>query len=422
MKAMQFHFFHGCLAAALVLVLAAPAQAQRQTPAQKGISDGVVKIGVLTDLSGAYADNVGAGSILASKLAIEEFGGKVLGKPIELVEGDHLNRVDVGAGIARQWFDRDQVDVVTELSNSAVALAVMNIAQAKHRMTMVTGAGSAAITNENCTANNVEWAYSTYALAKVSTVPLVRSGLKSWYFIAADYVFGHSVVDDSRRLIAHAGGKVVGSSYYPFPSTDFATYLLTAQASGAQTVAFASSGHDLQTEIQQANEFGLTRNQQLVGLFMSINNVHNLGLDAVKGLRFAKSFYWDRDTASRDFAQRFFHASGRMPTAWQAGQYSAVLNYLRAVQAAGTDDVTAVMATLHKMPIKDAFAQHARLRTDGQLIHDFYVVSVKSPAESKGPWDYYKIEQTVPGDEAFQPLSESRCPLVTQGAPKVQLR
>jgi branched-chain amino acid transport system substrate-binding protein len=187
---------------------------------------------------------------------------------------------------------------------------------------------------------------------------------------------------------------------------------LAAQASGAQAVAFASSGNDLQTEIQQANEFGLTKKQQLVGLFTSINNVHKLGLEAVKGLRFSKSFYWDRDAASRDFAQRFYRASGRMPTAWQAGQYSAVLNYLRAVKVAGSDDVTAVMAALHKMPIEDAFAQHAKLRADGQLVHDFYLVSVKSPAESKGPWDYYKIEQTVPGDEAFQPLSESRCPLV----------
>lgn len=384
----------------------APAQAG------SGLSDGVVKIGVMTDLSGTYSDNVGKGSVVASQLAIDEFGGKVLGVPIELVSADHLNKVDVGAEQARRWLDRDHVDVITELGNSAVAIAVTNIASAKNRMTMVTGAGATRLSNEDCKATNVQWAYSTYALAKVSTTPLVRRGIKRWYFIAADYAFGHALTNDAARFIRDAGGSVSGTSYYPFPSTDFAAYLLAAQASGAQAVAFASSGADLQTEIKQANEFGLTGNQQLVGMLMSLNNVHALGLDAVKGMRFAKSFYWDLDDESRAFARRFYDKMGRMPTAWQAGQYSAVLNYLRAVEKAGSDRVSDVMAALRTMPIHDAFARHAALRPDGQLSHDFYVVSVKAPKDSRGDWDYYHIDETVPGEDALMPLSESKCPLV----------
>ena len=382
--------------------------------AAQGISDGVVKIGVLTDMSGAYSGNVGPGSVLASKLAIEEFGGKVLGKPIELVVADHLNKTDVAASKAREWFDRDKVDVITELGNSAVALAVMNIAQSKHRMTMVTGAGATKISSEECKPTNVQWVYDTYALAKVGTMPLVESGTKTWYFITADYSFGHSLEKDGARFIKEAGGKVLGSSRYPFPGTDFASYLLSAQSSGAQGVAFASAGADLQNEIKQANEFGLTKRQKLVAMLMSITDVHGVGLKAAQNMHFAETFYWNLDDESRKFAERFYKQAGKMPTALQAGQYSAVLNYLRAVQKSGSDDVTDVMKTLHSMPIHDAFARHAKLRADGKLIHDLYVVSVKSPEESKQPWDYYNILKTVPGDQAFMPLSESKCPLVKQ--------
>lgn len=376
------------------------------------ISDGVVKIGVLTDLSGAYSGNVGPGSVLASELAIEEFGGKVLGKPIELLTSDHLNKADVGAAKAREWLDQEQVDVITELGNSAVALSVMNIAEAKQRMTMVTGAGATRITNEECKATNVHWVYDTYALAKVGTMPLVESGTKTWYFITADYSFGHSLENDGSRFIKEAGGQVLGSSRYAFPGNDFASFLLSAQSSGAQGVALASAGSDLQNEIKQANEFGLTETQKIVAMLMSITDVHGVGLEAAKNMNFAETFYWNLDDESRKFSRRFYEKLGKMPTALQAGQYSAVLNYLRAVEKSGSDNVKDVMKTLQEMPIHDAFARNAKLRKDGKLLHDLYLISVKSPAESKEPWDYYKIIKTVPGEQAFMPLSESKCPLL----------
>lgn len=396
----------------LALALSVSATAVHAT----GISDDVVRIGVLTDMSGAYSGNVGPGSVLATKLAIEDMGGKVLGKPVDMVSADHLNKTDVAASRAREWMDRDKVDVVTELGNSAVALAVMNIAREKHRMTMVTGAGATRITGEDCTPTNVQWVYDTYALAKVGTLPLVESGAKNWYFLTADYAFGHSLESDGMRFVKEGGGKVLGSSRYPFPGNDFASFLLSAQGSGADAVGFASAGADLQNEIKQAREFGLAPKQKLVAMLMSITDVHGVGLDAAQGMTFAETFYWDMDDETRAFAKRFEKELGKMPTALQAGQYSAVLNYLRAVEKAGTDEVGAVMKALHEMPIHDAFARNATLRPDGKLIHDTYVVQVKTPEESKGPWDYYKIVKTVPGDQSFMPLSESQCKLAKSGS------
>ncbi len=399
---------------AISVLLVAASVVPSHVLAQDKISGGVVKIGVLTDMSGAYSGNVGPGSVLATKLAIEDFGGKVAGKPIEMIAADHLNKADVGAGRAREWIDREGVDVVTELGNSAVALAVMNIAAEKNRMTMVTGAGASRITGEDCKPNNVMWVYDTYALAKVGTLPLVQDGAKKWYFVTADYAFGHSLEGDGMRFIKQGGGEIAGSSRYPFPGNDFSSFLISAQSSGADAVAFASAGADLQNEIKQANEFGLANKQKLVAMLMSITDVHGVGLEAAKGMNFAESFYWDMDDDSRKFAQRFFKELGKMPTALQAGQYSAVLNYLRAVEKSGTDHTEVVMKTLRDMPIKDAFARNAKLRSDGKLIHDMYLVSVKSPQESKAPWDYYNIVKTVPGDQAFNPLSESKCPLVAK--------
>lgn len=382
------------------------------TLAQEKISGDVVKIGVLTDMSGAYSGNVGPGSVLATKLAIEDFGGKVAGKPIEMVSADHLNKADVGASRAREWIDRDGVDVVTELGNSAVALAVMNIAAEKNRITMVTGAGASRITGEDCKPTNVMWVYDTYALAKVGTLPLVQDGAKKWYFVTADYAFGHSLEGDGMRFVKQGGGTVAGSSRYPFPGNDFSSFLISAQASGADAVAFASAGADLQNEIKQANEFGLAKKQKLVAMLMSITDIHGVGLEAAKGMNFAETFYWDMDDETRKFSQRFFKELGKMPTALQAGQYSAVLNYLRAVEKSGSDQTDVVMQTLREMPIRDAFARNAKLRPDGKLIHDTYLVTVKSPQESKAPWDYYKIVKTIPGEQAFIPLSDSQCPLV----------
>lgn len=383
--------------------------------AQDKISGGVVKIGVLTDLSGIYADNVGPGSVTATRYAVEDFGGKVLGKPIEVVSSDHLNKTDVGATRAREWFDRDGVDVVTELGNSAVALAVMNVAQEKNRMTMVTGAGATRISGADCKPTNVHWVYDTYALAKVGTLPLVESGVKSWYFVTADYAFGHSLEDNGSRFIKQAGGKVLGSSRYPFPGTDFSSYLLTAQTSKSDAVALASAGGDLQSSIKQANDFGLSKNQKLVAMLMSITDVHGVGLDVAKGMNFAETFYWNMDDDTRRFARRFEKEMGKMPTALQAGQYSAVLNYLRAVEKSGSDDVKDVMRELHSMKINDLFARNAYLRSDGKLVHDYYLIQVKTPEQSKEKWDYYNIVKVVPGEEALLPLAESDCPLVKKG-------
>ena len=381
-------------------------------PAHAELSDGIVKIGVLTDMSGPFVDNVGPGSVLATQLAVEEFGGKVRGKPIEVVVSDHQNKADIGAARAREWLDRDRVDVITELGNSAVALATLRIAADRNRMTMVTGAGASRISNEDCVATNVHWVYDTYALAKVGTQTIVERGAKSWYFIAADYSFGQALQGDGTNFITAAGGKVVGATRYPFPGTDFASPLLTAQSSGAKTVAFATAGNDLQNAIKQAAEFGLPKSQQMVAMLMSIVDVHTLTLPVAQGMYYAESFYWDLDDESRRFGRRFFERFKRMPTALQAGQYSAVLNYLKAVQASGSDNVTDVVRTLRSMKIHDAFARNATLRPDGKLSHDMYLVQVKASAESKYPWDYYKVVQTVPGDRAFLPLSESKCPLV----------
>lgn len=393
---------------ASALFAAAPVQAQDK------ISDGVVKIGVLTDLSGIYADNVGPGSVAATRYAVEDFGGTVLGKPIEVLSSDHLNKTDVGASRAREWFDRDGVDVVTELGNSAVALAVMNVAEEKGRMTMVTGAGATRISGVDCKPTNVHWVYDTYALAKVGTLSLVESGVKSWYFITADYAFGHSLEENGSRFIKEAGGEVLGSGRYPFPGTDFSSFLLTAQMSKSDAVALASAGGDLQSAIKQANDFAVSKNQKLVAMLMSITDVHGVGLDVAKGMNFAETWYWNLDEDTRKFARRFQKELGKMPTALQAGQYSAVLNYLRAVEKAGSDDVKDVMETLRTMEIKDHFARNARLREDGKLSHDYFLVQVKTPEESKEVWDYYNIVKVVPGEEALSPLSDSDCPLVTK--------
>ncbi|HBP31930.1 MAG: ABC transporter substrate-binding protein [Advenella sp.] len=380
--------------------------------ASGAISNDVVKIGVLTDVSGAYSGNVGPGSILATKIAVEEFGGKVLGKPIEVITADHLNKADVGSAKARQWLDRENVDVITELGNSAVALSVMNLAKEKNKMTIVTGAGASRITGKDCSPTNLMWVYDTYALAKVGTVPLVQDGAKKWYFLTADYSFGHALESDGQRFIKESGGQVVGSTRYPFPGNDFSSFLLTAQQSQADAVAFASAGADLQNEIKQANEFGLTASQKIVAMLMSITDVHGVGLQAAQGMNFAETFYWNMDDETRKFSSRFYKEMKKMPTALQAGQYSAVLNYLRAVEQAKSDDVADVIKALKTMKIHDAFARNASLREDGKLIHDVYLVSVKKPEESKEPWDYYNIEKTVAGAEAFNPLSESECPLV----------
>ena len=393
-----------------VLALACGAQAQGSGAK---ISDGVVRIGVLTDISGPFMDNVGRGSIAATEIAIEEFGGKVLGYPIEMVSADHQNKADIASTKTREWFDRDKVDTVTELGNSAVALAAMRIAQEKSRMSIVTGAGAVRISDEDCTPNNVHWVYDTYALANVGTKSLVKRGVKTWYYLTADYAFGHSLEADGRKFIEEAGGKVLGASRYPFPVNDFASYILKAKESKANAVAIATAGLDLQNAIKQGREFGLgAGGQASVALLMSIMDVHGLGLRNAGGMMFAETFYWDLDDASRQFAERFFKKMKKMPTALQAGQYSAVRTYLKAVEQARSDEVGAVIQAMKGMQINDAFARNGVLRADGKMVHDMYLVQVKTPAESKKPWDYYKIVETVAGKDAFASLNDSKCSLV----------
>ena len=399
-------------AAVLASIALLQGSAFAQTAGAK-ISDGVVKIGVLTDINGPFMDNVGKGSIVATEIAVEEFGGKVLGFPIEVVIADHQNKADIASTKAREWLDRDKVDAVTELGNSAVALSVMRIAQEKNRMSIVTGAGAVRISNEDCSPNNVHWVYDSYALANVGTKSLVKRGFKTWYYLTADYAFGHSLEGDGKRFIEDAGGKVVGTSRYPFPGNDFASYILKAQESKANAVAIATAGLDLQNAIKQGREFGLGAGGQVsVAMLMSIMDVHGLGLKNAGGMMFAETFYWDRDDDSRQFADKFFKKMKRMPTALQAGQYSAIRTYLKAVEQAKTDDVAEVIKTMKTMNINDAFAKNGKLRDDGKMIHDMYLVKVKTPAESKKPWDYYSIEETVPGNEAFESLSQSKCSLV----------
>lgn len=399
-------------AAVFLGVLALAGGVQAQGSGAK-ISDGVVRIGVLTDISGPFMDNVGRGSIAATEIAIEEFGGKVLGYSIEMVSADHQNKADIASTRTREWFDRDKVDTVTELGNSAVALAAMRIAQEKNRMSIVTGAGAVRISDEDCTANNVHWVYDTYALANVGTKSLVKRGVKTWYYLTADYAFGHSLEADGRKFIEEAGGKVLGASRYPFPGNDFASYILKAKESKANAVAIATAGLDLQNAIKQGREFGLgAGGQASVALLMSIMDVHGLGLRNAGGMMFAETFYWDLDDASRQFAERFFKKMKKMPTALQAGQYSAVRTYLKAVEQARSDEVGAVIQAMKGMQINDAFARNGVLRADGKMVHDMYLVQVKTPAESKKPWDYYKIVETVAGKDAFAGLADSKCSLV----------
>ncbi len=399
-------------AAVLCAIALLPAAAHAQNSAA-AISDGIVKIGVLTDIAGPFMDNVGKGSIAATEIAVEEFGGKVLGMPIEIVTADHQNKADIASTKTREWLDRDKVDAVTELGNSAVALAAMRIAQEKGRMSIVTGAGAQRISNEDCSPNNVHWVYDSYALANVGTKSLVKNGFKTWYYVTADYAFGHSLENDGRKFIEEAGGKVVGSSRYPFPGNDFASYILKANGSKANAVAIATAGLDLQNAIKQGREFGLgSGGQASVAMLMSLMDVHGLGLRNAGGMMFAESFYWDYDAESRRFAEKFMQKMKRMPTALQAGQYSAIRTYLKAVEQAKTDEVGAVIKAMKSMNISDAFAKNGKLRDDGKMVHDMFLVKVKTPAESKKPWDYYQIVETVPGSEAFESLAQSKCALV----------
>lgn len=398
-------------AAALLLATGMARAADPKAPAGK-VSDDVVKIGVLTDMTGYYSDLAGPGSLEAAKMAAEDFGGKVLGKPIVVIGADHQLKADVASTVARKWFDEEKVDAIVDLVSSSTALAVMPVAAEKKRITLLSGPGTTAITGEKCTPYNAHWTYNNWSLANGTGREVVKQGGNTWYFLTADYVFGKSLEEDTANVVKAAGGKVLGSSRFPSPgTTDFSSYLLQAQASGSKIIGLANAGQDTVNSIKQANEFGITKKQTLAGLLVFISDIHSLGLPTAKGMYLTTAFYWDRDDASRKWSKRFFEKMKKMPTMVQAGIYSEVTHYLKAIQAAGTDDPDAVMAKMREMPVNDFFAQNARLGPDGLLRHDMYLAQVKTPEESKYPWDYYKIVKVIPAAEAFPPISD-KCPYV----------
>ncbi len=405
---MKSLYSSAALSASLLLTTAGFAAPPKDT-----ISDGVVKIGVLTDMSGVYSTLGGKGTQVGVEMAVKDFGGKVLGKPIVVIGADHQNKADIASAKAREWFDNEKVDMITGLLNSGCALAVQKLGGDKKRITMNTGAASTELTNGAWTPYSIHYVYDTYALGKVTGQAVVQTGGKSWFFITADYAFGQSLEGNTSLFVKKLGGKVVGSVRHPLSSADFSSYLLQAQASGAQIIGLANAGGDTINAIKQAKEFGIgQKGQKLVGLLIFDTDIKSLGLNVAQGMQFTSGFYWDRDEATRAFAKRFFAIHKAMPTMDQAGAYSATMNYLKAIKAAGTDDPDAVMAKLKSMDISDFFAVHGKIRVDGRMVHDMYLMEVKKPSDSKGEWDLLKIVKTVSGDEAFMPLSESTCPAV----------
>jgi len=399
----------------LAFALAALACALPVTaPAQEKISDGVVKIGLILDMSSLYADITGEGSVTAARMAIEDFGGKVLGKPIELVYADHQNKADIAANKAREWFDQDKVDAIMDVAASATALAVVEVARAKNRIVVFNGPGSVRLTNEACSPVTVHYTYDTYALANGTGRAVVKNGGDTWFFITADYAFGQALEKDTTDVVKAEGGRVLGSVRHPLNASDFSSFLLQAQASNAKVIGLADAGGDFINAMKAASEFGITKSgkQSLAGLLVYINDIHSLGLKTTQGLYLTEAFYWDLNDETRKWSRRFFERMKKMPNMSQAGVYSTTLHYLKAVKAAGTDDTAAVMKKMREMPINDFFAKNGRIREDGRMMHDMYLFEVKKPSESLTPWDYYKLKATIPADQAFQPLSRSACPLV----------
>jgi branched-chain amino acid transport system substrate-binding protein len=390
------------------LLLAAPA-------ARAQISDNLVKIGVLNDQSGAYSDLAGKGSVVAAQMAIDDFGGKVHGAKIELISADHQNKPDVGSAIANRWIDVEQVDAIVDVPTSSVALAIQEITRNKDRVHLNSTAGASSLTGEKCSPTMVHWSYDTYAQARGTGTALTKAGGDSWFFITADYAFGNALRDDTMAAVKDAGGKVLGSVSAPFPNTDFSSFLLQAQGSQAKVIGLANAGADTINAIKQAHEFGIDKGgQKLTGLLTFISDIHSLGLETAQGLVLTDSWYWDLNDDTRAWAKRWSQimGGGRMPTSVQAGVYSAVLHYLRAIDKSGTDEAKKVVDTMKTMPINDMYAKGGKIRVDGRMVHDMYLVQVKKPSESKYPWDYYTILRTIPGEDAFRPLDKGNCPLV----------
>jgi branched-chain amino acid transport system substrate-binding protein len=377
--------------------------------AQAQVSGDTIKIGFITDLSGTYSDIDGNGGAEAIKMAIADMGGMVNGKKVELVVADHQNKADIAASKAREWFDQQGVDMLIGGTNSGTNLAMAKIAAEKKKVFISIGAGSARLTNEECSPYTVHYAYDTIALARGTGSTIVKQGGKSWYFLTADYAFGQSLEKDTSDVIKPAGGTVLGSSKHPLAASDFSSFLLQAQSSKAQILGLANAGGDTINAIKAANEFGITKNMKLAGLLMFINDVHSLGLKLTQGMYLTDGWYWDQNDASRAWSKRYFSKMKKEPSMLQAADYSATTNYLAAVKATGTDDSDKVMAHLKKTPINDMFAKGGVIRPDGRMVHDMYLMQVKTQAESKYPWDYYKVVATIPGAQAYATKAESKC-------------
>jgi len=386
----------------MLMALSAPAAAQ----------NGPVKLGVLTDMSSLYADNGGRGSVVAAQMAVDDFNGKVLGRSVQIVAGDHQNKADVGSAITRRWLENEGVEVILDVPNSAVALAVQGITRDKKKLFLATGAATSRLTGDECSMTGVHWTYDTYALSQGTTKAISRLGARTWFFLSADYSLGAQLEADSRKVIDATGGKVVGAVKHPINTPDFSSFLLQAQSSKAEVIALADAGGDFINAVKQAAEFGITREQKLAGLIVFIADIHSLGLQSAQGLLLSSAFYWDLNDETRAWSKRFIEKTQKVPTMIHAGTYGAVMHYLKAVEAAGTLDGPTVAAKMREMPVNDFMTKNGRIRQDGRLVRDMYLFRVKSPEESKYRFDYYKLLATIPGDEAFKPMEEGGCPLL----------
>jgi branched-chain amino acid transport system substrate-binding protein len=403
----DFSWLGRSLLAGLLLSLAGPI-------APASADDDVMRIGIITDMSGTYADGNGPGSVIAAQLAAEDFGGSILGKHIEIISADHQNKPDVGATIVRDWIDNKHVDVIAEGVNSAVALAIQNITRARKKAFLISGAGSSVLTGTECSPTSVQWTYDTYAASHATVKALIDRSYDTWFFLTADYAFGKALEADATHAVTSNNGKVIGSVSHPFKTQDFSSFLLTAMGSHAKVLAMANAGEDLRNALAQADEFQLRDSGMTVAaLQVTLTDIPAIGLKVAQGLLFTDSFYWDLDDQTRAFSNRFYALHKAMPTAYQAGVYSAVLHYLKSAKEANSTDPVVVVNEMRKLPVNDFFAHNGKVREDGRMVHDMYLMRIKKPEDSKGKWDVYEHVATIPGDQAFRPLSEGHCPYLT---------